>query len=101
MEIITLIQGDDLGLDLEINGDEEILQEIKDVFFSCKDENISKKCTKIDENLYFLDISAEKTKLFVPKIASFDITLQFIDGRVVTKVYQNKLQILKKRNKIE
>lgn len=101
MEIITLIQGDDLGLDFEINGEEEILREIKDVIFSCKDENIVKKCTKIEENLYFLDIFAEETKNFVPKIASFDITIQFLDGRVVTKIYQNKLQVLEKRNKID
>ena len=101
MEIITLVQGDDLGLDLEVTGAEEVVQDIKEMIFSCLDEKITRKCTRIEDNLYYMEITSEESQSFVPKIATFDITIRFNDGKVVTKVYQNKLQVLKKRNRIE
>lgn len=100
VEVITLVQGDDLGLDLNVLGGEEI-EFIKEVIFSCAEQGIVKRCTKVDDNLYYLEISSEETKEFVPKICSFDITLRFYDGEIVTALFQNKLQVLRKRNKIE
>lgn len=98
--IIRLVQGDEFSLDLNIIGGDEI-QEITEVVFSCSEEHIVKHCTKINDSLYYLQISSEETKDFIPKIVSFDITLRFTDGETVTAIFQNKLEVLKKRNKIE
>ena len=100
VEVITLIQGDDLGLDFQMHGGEEVI-EIQEVVFSCAEQGIIKRCTKIDDDLYCLAISSEETSKFIPKMSSFDITLRFFDGKIVTTIFQNRLQILRKRNKIE
>lgn len=100
VDVITLIQGDDLDLDLQMYGGEEVIR-IQEVIFSCAEQGIIRRCTKIDNNLYHLTISSEETKKFIPKISSFDITLRYFDGKIVTTVFQNRLQILRKRNKIE
>lgn len=99
-KVIKLIQGDDFGLDLNVIGGAEA-EEIQDVIFSCFEENIIKEFTKINDNLYYLKIPSEETKSFIPKIVSFDITLRFNDGEIMTALFQNKLEVLKKRNKIE
>ena len=101
VEVITLVQGDDLGLDFSVLGGEEELEHIQDVIFSCAEQGIKRNCTKVDDNLYYLGISSEETKNFIPKICSFDITVRFYDGEITTTVYQNKLQVLRKRNKID
>lgn len=98
--VIRLVQGDEFSLDLNIIGGDEI-QEIEKMIFSCEEQEIIKECTKINDSLYYLQIPSEETKNFKPKIVSFDITLRFIDGEIVTAVFQNKLEVLKKRNKIE
>ena len=98
-EVIRLVQGDELSQDLNVTGGDEV-QDIEELIFSCAEQNIIKNCTKISENLYFLQIPSEETKTFIPKIASFDITLKFNDGEILTAIFQNKLEILKKRNKI-
>ena len=98
--VIRLVQGDEFSLDLNIIGGDKI-QEIEKMIFSCEEQEIIKECTKINDSLYYLQIPSEETKNFKPKIVSFDITLRFIDGEIVTAVFQNKLEVLKKRNKIE
>ena len=98
--VIRLVQGDELSFDLNVLGGDEIL-EIERMIFSCDEQEVIKDCTKLNDSLYYLQIPSEETKNFKPKIVSFDITLQFTDGEIVTVVFQNKLEVLKKRNKIE
>ena len=101
VKLLTLIQGDSFDFNLVLKGDEDILLQISDIFFSCKIQKIFERLTKIDNSNYFLYLSPSRTKKLTPKISCFDITIRFDDGEILTAVFQNKLQVLKKYNEIE
>ena len=100
IEVLQLVQGDIFELTLTVTGGDETM-EIDSIYFSCRDQKIVKKFESLGDNLYFISISPDETKKLNPKITSFDITVIFDDGGIVTEVYQNKLEILRKRNLIE
>jgi len=98
-EYLSVVQGDRLELDVIINSEEEAVS-VSEVFFSCQQQGIIEKMTKIDDKTYHLILDSDKTEKYVPGITSFDITLKFIDGGTLTSLYQKKFQVLRKVNKI-
>ena len=99
LKILQMVQGDDFELTISVHGGEEC-EDIESIYFSSQDLNVSKKFQDIGDGLYYISFPCEETRQFIPKIANFDITIRFIDGETITALFQNKLEILRKGNKI-
>jgi len=99
-KVFKLVQGDIFELNLTVTGGDETA-EVDKIYFSCRDQGIVKQFENLGDDLYFISISPDETKKFNPKITSFDITVIFDDGGILTEVFQNKLEVLRKRNLIE
>ena len=99
LNILRLIQGDVFELNITIL-DYDKVPEIEEMYFSCLEENIIKKFEKVTENEFYMVIPSAETKSFVPNITNFDVTVKFFDGEDLTFLFEGKIEILKKRNKI-
>ena len=100
MKVLRLVQGDTFDLTLTISGEQEVLEEISKVYFSCQNQKLKEECIKLYDGKYSMTIPAEKTKSFTPRISSFDVTVVFNDGEILTGRYENKLEILRKFSNI-
>ena len=98
--ILSIVQGDVFDLNISFESDDEIL-DIEKVIFSCKDQNVVVEFQELEDYNYYLEIPGEVTKNFIPRVSSFDINIVFIDGETLTMAYQNRLQVLRKFNKVE
>ena len=101
MNEISIIQGDSYEATLEISGLTNVSIVDKCVFSSsylgiCKELNLSSS----DEAKYILSFTAEETSKMEPSISDFDITIFFTDDSVATVIYQGKIKIFNKKNKV-
>lgn len=97
--VLSLIQGDVFEIDLKVG--EECALDVESIVFSSKEQKFTKEFRKISERDYFLEIPGSITKGFIPKVSSYDISVRFMDGEIMTAIYQNKLIVHRKDNSVE
>lgn len=75
--------------------------QIKEVVFTCGDKGIEATCEySEDEEAYCLRLESSETAELEAGIATYDLTIKFLDEQYFTAVYENALNILPKRNKL-
>ena len=96
-EDLCVVQGDLLEVYYKLTGVD--LECVKAVYFSCDKANI--RCELPYSKLmgaYCLRLPSTCTKLLTPVICSYDITVEFVDGNMLTLLQQYPFAVLKKRN---
>ena len=101
---ITVIQGDDVNFVyqfVDANGNILNTLTISTVYMTCSDLNFQTTLTY--DTLYqgfALSIPAATTATFAQMLTNYDLTVYFIDDIIQTEVYDAKLQVLLKKNKV-
>lgn len=74
---------------------------VKELRFLSKDMGLCVVCTFSElRNAYCLRVPSEITSAIRPRISSYDLTAEFIDGNHITVVSEGMFVILKRRNDI-
>lgn len=94
---IKIVAGDTYQREIEIKGIDNSY--IKHVYFTSDALNI---CRKLDfyDGVYILSLSSEETKYDEILRGYYDLTIEFIDGKIMTIVYQKPLLIEPKENEV-
>ncbi|MGN1060146.1 MAG: hypothetical protein ACI4QN_00285, partial [Candidatus Coproplasma sp.] len=74
---------------------------IEEVVFTCSAKGVQATCEySEDEEAYCLRLESAETAELETGIANYDLTIKFLDGQNFTAIYENALNILPKRNKL-
>ena len=101
---ICLIQGDDFNIVYQFtDGKGSILDNtiISKVYMAC--EALGYQAQLIWDTTYCgfaLSIPATQTANFIQTVSNYDITVYFVSNTIQTEIYQAKIQVLLKRNKV-
>lgn len=96
---IIIFAGDVLEVYFDLPGIDT--QAVKTLWFSSKDAGLCVECPFSEfRNAYCLRLASDVTSMILPRIASYDLTAEFIDGNQITVVSEGMFVILKRRNEM-
>lgn len=96
---VTVIQGDVLEVYFELIG---IAREaVKELWFTSEGAGINTPCPYSEiQDAYCLRLGSECTGHINPCICNYDLTVEFIDGNMLTVAHEKLFAIFKKRNDV-
>jgi hypothetical protein len=101
---IDIVQGDDFNLIFKFqdeNGAFLTNVQIKEIYITCEKLNYQAVVQfSSAKQGFLLTIPAETTANFVQTVTTYDVTVNYVNGNIVTEIYQAPLNILLKRNKV-
>lgn len=96
--MLTIIQGDTHNSTVTAESGADLIEEL---WFTSKYLGISQRLTKINDTQWLITFDTDFTCDCKVCHTSFDITAILKDNQVNTLVYEGKLCVLKKENKID
>ena len=97
---LEIIQGDTFVKTITIGGITDSSKIIKNIYFSCAELNISRKLNNPETNVYELLIHSEETNEMKEFYGTYDLTIEFVDEKINTFIYNSQIVIKPKKNKV-